>query len=1244
MRNAIASMLVALLLLGAALPLLVLDASGTRWEQTSADDFDDGESFFVNTDAGTLKLAYDLVEGWSIAGEGTDDRFGYSGASAGDVNGDGYDDVIVGAWYDASSTGKTYVWYGSSTGLASDSDASDADWSIAGEGTSDRFGWSVASAGDVNDDGYDDVIVGAYYDASYTGKAYVWHGSSTGLTDGDDAGDADWSIAGEGADDYFGVSVASAGDVNGDGYDDVIVGAYYDVSYTGKAYVWHGSSTGLTSGSDASDADWSIAGEGTSDRFGVSVASAGDVNGDGYDDVIVGASYDNGQTGKAYVWHGSATGLTDDSDASDADWSIAGEGGNDRFGHNVASTGDVNGDGYDDVIVGAHTDAGSTGKAYLWHGSATGLTVGDDAGDADWSIAGEGADDRFGLSVASAGDVNGDGYDDVIVGAYQDASYTGKTYIYSYGLTAALSAEHDWSTAGEGTYYELGVSVASAGDVNGDGYDDVIVGAQRYGSYKGKVYVWHGSATGLASGSTASSADWSIIGEGTTDYLGRSVASAGDVNGDGYDDVIVGAYIDSSGTGKAYVWHGSATGLASGSDASDANWSIAGEGSNNWFGISVASAGDVNDDGYDDVIVGASWYSSSTGRAYVWHGSSTGLASGSDAGDANWVITGQSNSRTGWSVASAGDVNGDGYADVIIGAERYDSNTGEAYVCHGSLAGLGCSGGAGIQTNYADWSIPGEAESDYFGNSVAGAGDVNGDGYADVVVGAYKNGAGGKVYVWYGSSTGLSDGDDASDADWSITAEASGDEFGESVASAGDVNGDGYDDVIVGARYNDDVAGSAGKAHLWHGSATGLASGGNAGNADAYIVAGDGSDNFGDSVASAGDVNGDGYADVIGGAYHGGYGYAGKANLWYGHGYIQKGMFDSSVLDADCTCGVDWQSLSWNPVVQPDGTSVKAQIGTSDDGVTWSWHGPDGSSTSYYTEATGQAIYSGDRGKLLRVHFIMESEYGTGGAVVGNLVSTHTPTVTDFTVSYLKFTTPTAILTWPNGGENLMHGESYAITWESEGGKFLYTPISLDYSLNGGSTWSSITSGTANDGNYLWTLPSNENVERALIRITATALDGSTVQDTSDGTFSIDPPEFWQTDDGDSEDMEPPVITMFPLGTATAGEPVTIRAEVSDETAVTQVALRYGDTEPVTVAMSPAGNGVWEVTLLPVEGELELVVIASDGTNVVETQSQTLSVGAASASGSSAGGSTIAITLVAGTALGLLVGISRRKT
>ena len=372
---------------------------------------------------------------------------------------------------------------------------------------------------------------------------------------------------------------------------------------------------------------------------------------------------------------------------------------------------------------------------------------------------------------------------------------------------------------------------------------------------------------------------------------------------------------------------------------------------------------------------------------------------------------------------------------------------------------------------------------------------------------------------------------------------------------------------------------------------------------------------------------------------------AGEAYVYSGSGYAESGIFESLAFTLDSTDAVDWLILRWTPSKpQPAGTSVKAQIGTSSDGVTWTWHGPTGSTSNYFTNPAGQAIYSGDRGKFLKVRFYLTSDFGGPGDAKGDGAGSRTPSVESFTIEYVHFITPTAILTWPNGGENLMHGESYAITWESEGDMSATTPISLDYSLNGGSSWTSITSGTANDGNYLWTLPSNENVERALIRITATALDGSTVQDTSDGTFSIDPPEFWQTDDGDSEDMEPPVITMFPLGTATAGEPVTIRAEVSDETAVTQVALRYGDTEPVTVAMSPAGNGVWEVTLLPVEGELELVVIASDGTNVVETQSQTLSVGAASASGSSAGGSTIAITLVAGTALGLLVGISRRKT
>ncbi len=349
------------------------------------------------------------------------------------------------------------------------------------------------------------------------------------------------------------------------------------------------------------------------------------------------------------------------------------------------------------------------------------------------------------------------------------------------------------------------------------------------------------------------------------------------------------------------------------------------------------------------------------------------------------------------------------------------------------------------------------------------------------------------------------------------------------------------------------------------------------------------SDFFGYSVASAGDVNGDGYVDVIVGAYGNddAGSLAGEAYVYYGSGYVEQGIFESrpfNLADGEYD-GVDWISLAWTPSKpQPAGTAVKAQIGTSSDGVTWNWHGPTGSTTSYFTSPTGQAIYSGDRDQFLKVRFYLTSDFGEGGDAKGDGAGARTPSVDSFTIEYAQFHKPVVQLTWPNGGENLMHSEKYAVTWTASGDMKNSTPVNLEYSLNGGSSWSNIATGIANDGHHLWTVPPNENVERALIRITATALDGSTVQDTSDGTFSIDPPEFWQTgDDGETADTEPPLITLFALPEAIAGEPLTVRAEVSDETAVTQVALRYttGDGEPVTVAMSPAGNGVWEVVLMP---------------------------------------------------------------
>nr|MBP6432089.1 FG-GAP repeat protein [Ferruginibacter sp.] len=489
------------------------------------------------------------------------------------------------------------------------------------------FGRSVASAGDVNGDGYSDVIIGAYgYDDGVNadeGRAFVYHGSTAGLSATPNSTPDDANQTGA----FFGISVASAGDVNGDGYSDVIIGAYgYNdgaVTDEGRAYVYHGSAAGLSASPNSTpdDANQVVA------SFGWSVASAGDVNGDGYSDVIVGASYyDDGvnfNEGRAFVYHGSAAGLnaTPNSTPDDANQTAA------LFGGSVASAGDVNGDGYSDVIIGAtgYDDGANTdeGWAFVYHGSAAGLsaTPNSTPDDANQATA------YFGTSVVSAGDVNGDGYSDVIIGAYlyDDGANSNEGWAFVYhGSAAGLSSSPNSTLddADQGTAY-FGYSVASAGDINGDGYSDVIIGASGFddgaNTDEGRAFVYHGSAVGLSASpnSTPDDADQANA------RFGLSVASAGDVNGDGYSDVIIGAlfYDDGANTdeGKAFVYHGSAAGLSASPNSTpgDADQASA------WFGYSVASAGDVNGDGYSDVIIGALFYddgvNTEEGRAFVYH-------------------------------------------------------------------------------------------------------------------------------------------------------------------------------------------------------------------------------------------------------------------------------------------------------------------------------------------------------------------------------------------------------------------------------------------------------------------------------------------------------------------------------------------------------------------------------------------------------------------------------------------------
>jgi hypothetical protein len=803
---------------------------------------------------------------WTSESNQTDARFGACVAAAGDVDGDGYGDVILSASsFDNghADEGRVYLFRGSASGLSTG-----ASWTGEGNQTSARFGSSVASAGDVNGDGYADVIVGARdFDNDQTdeGRAFVFHGSASGLTAA-----VAWSAESNVTGSWFANSVASAGDVNGDGYGDVIIGAPNMTNgqlNEGLAFVYHGSASGL-----AASASWTGEINHYNGNFGVWVASAGDVNGDGYGDVIVGAPYsstDQASEGQTYVYYGSATGLP-----ASASWWAEGNQSQAYFGMCVAPAGDVNGDGYADVIIGADgydNEQADEGRAFVYHGSATGLSV-----SPAWTTESNQTSSRSSRSVASAGDVNGDGYADVIVGAWQytnDQSQEGRALVY-FGSGVGLSASPTWTGEGDQIGASFGLSVASAGDVNGDGYSDVIVGAPSFDNVEaneGRAFVFYGGASNLSA-----TANWTAESNQGGANFGASVASAGDVNGDGYGDVVVGAPGFDGGEeneGRAFVYHGSGSGLSP-----SATWTAESNLIGGALGVSVASAGDVNGDGYGDLIVGAAHYlvlgdpDQNDGRAYVYHGSASGL-SASIAWSAASSQLGEYFAR---SVASAGDVNGDGYADVIIGAWGYDNgyqDLGRALVFLGSTAGLHAN---------AIWTIQGDLANTQLGYSVASAGDVNGDGFSDVIVGepGYSSGLvdQGKISVFHGSPSGLPES-----SSWSRASGQANCRFGVSVASAGDVNADGYADAIAGAPQYIWTGSQEGTAVVYPGSASGLGV-----PAIGAVRGGKAGALFGCSVASAGDVNGDGFADVVVGAEayrnQSGTMEVGGAFLYYGSG------------------------------------------------------------------------------------------------------------------------------------------------------------------------------------------------------------------------------------------------------------------------------------------------------------------------------------------------------------------------
>jgi len=464
----------------------------------------------------------------------------------------------------------------------------------------------------------------------------------------------------------------------------------------------------------------------------------------------------------------------------------------DYSGHSVSGAGDVNDDGIADVIISAYqADPGGAswaGESYVVFGSDGGFAASLDlsslGGTNGFVINGIDPDDQSGFSVSGAGDVNGDGIADVIIGARSAApggsSSAGKSYVV-FGSAGGFAASLDLSSLGGTNGFvingidagdQCGFSVSGAGDVNGDGIADVIIGAYYAdpggANAAGESYVVFGSVGGFGASLNLSSVNGTngfvINGIDAVDYSGYSVSGAGDVNGDGIADVIISAHQAAPGgasyAGESYVVFGSAGGFGASLELSSLNGTngfvMNGIDAVDWSGKSVSGAGDVNGDGIADVIIGAYGAdpggASYAGESYVAFGSADGFAASLDlsslGGTNGFVINGiDARDYSGWSVSGAGDVNGDGIADVIIGTWGADpgeaSQAGESYVVFGSAGGFGASLDLSSLGGTNGFVINGIDAGDRSGYSVSAAGDVNGDGISDVIIGAYYADPGG---------------------------------------------------------------------------------------------------------------------------------------------------------------------------------------------------------------------------------------------------------------------------------------------------------------------------------------------------------------------------------------------------------------------------------------------------------------------------------------------------------------------
>ncbi|RIK79864.1 MAG: hypothetical protein DCC68_12120 [Planctomycetota bacterium] len=627
-------------------------------------------------------------------------------------------------------------------------------FAIDGAAANAFAGYSVGPAGDVNNDGFADVVVGAHNATiagrTQSGETYVVFGAASGIPASVDAaalnGTNGFRIRGAEAFDRSGFSVRTAGDVNGDGVDDLILGSF-DTAQTagldqvGQAYVVFGRTTAFPSVIDlasmGSSVGFQIRGAAAFDKAGWAVSAAGDVNGDGIGDVLVGApeASPNGnvRSGQAYVVFGRTTGfgtlVTLASLTGANGFVINGAAIGDYAGASLSSAGDVNGDGFDDILIGAYrADPGGrdqAGRAYVVFGKASGfapqLNLSSLDGANGFALNGIAASDAAGRAVGRGGDINGDGYDDLIIGAWDHSEpgevRVGEVYVV-FGHGGAFPAQMELSSLNGTNGFALvgidpadraGRSVDGAGDVNGDGFDDLILGAVRGDPLgrtdAGEAYLVFGKAGGFAAEQSLETVDGlnglTIQGAAANDLAGSSVAGAGDVNGDGFDDVIVGAYYADpagrSNAGRGYVLFG---GQFNDLALAVANVAAAPEGQASAFDVTFQNYGhahtltiDWGDGSLEQIALGAATSSVRPTHVYADNGSySVSLT----------LVDQQSPERT----ATGGTTFGVGNAAPVFGSIGFQQAAEGALY---SLAGI-----AFTDPGFDNPSMPGGATTETF--------------------------------------------------------------------------------------------------------------------------------------------------------------------------------------------------------------------------------------------------------------------------------------------------------------------------------------------------------------------------------------------------------------------------------------------------------------------------------------------------------------------------------------------------